>query len=323
MIRPAMTLGCLCFVLPLVTQETQPFTIPVSVNEVHVTFRAVDASGQFVPDLQIPDLQLLDNKKPPAAIVRLTKHTGLPIRAGILFDTSPSMLGYALYRNRRLAAALVTEVLSPRTDEAFLEGFDTQAVLLQPFTADPAKLISALRRVDERAYSRMTGTALFDTLYRACRDRFTPQEVHSDAPTNNFILLFTDGVDNASHSYMRDVIDICQQTHTAVYIFSLDSGAHGQAQRVLRDLAEQSGGRIFYDKEEENYLSMRKKGTNPVTERDLAQLHLIERDLREEYELVYRPAGLKSDGKFHSIQIKTPYRPVSIWARTGYYAPEK
>ncbi|ADV84330.1 VWA domain-containing protein [Terriglobus saanensis] len=318
MIRLAVVL---CFALSMAAQE--PFTIPVSVNEVHVTFRAVDASEQFVTDLQIPDLQLLDNKKPPASIVRLTKHTSLPIRAGILFDTSPSMLGYALYRNRRLAAALVTEVLNLRTDAAFLQAFDTEATMLQPFTADSTKLISALRHVDERAYSRMTGTALFDTLYRACRDRFTPQEVHASAPTNNFILLFTDGADNASHAYMRDVIDICQQTHTAVYIFSLDSGAHGQPQRVLRELAEQSGGRIFYSKEEDNYLSIRKQGTNPVTASDLAHLHLIERDLRDEYELVYRPAGLRNDGKFHSIQLRTPYRPVSLSARTGYYAPQK
>jgi len=320
MIRLAASLA---LSLTVSAQEPQPFTIPVSVNEVHVTFRAVDASEQFVPDLQIPDLQLLDNKKPPAAIVRLAKRTGLPIRAGILFDTSPSMLGYALYRNRRLAAALVTEVLNPATDAAFLESFDTEATMLQAFTSDPAKLTAALRHVDERAYSRMTGTALFDTLYRACRDRFTQQEVHASVPTNNFILLFTDGADNASHAYMRDVIDICQQTHTAVYIFSLDSGTHGQAQHVLRDLAEQSGGRIFYKKEEENYLSMRKQGTNPVTPSDLAHLHLIERDLRNEYELVYRPAGLKNDGKFHAIQIRTPYRPASISARTGYYAPEK
>jgi Ca-activated chloride channel homolog len=129
-----------------------------------------------------------------------------------------------------------------------------------------------------------------------------------NASSGNFILLFSDGEDNASHSSLKLAVDMCRRTDTAIYAFhpepkfSLSTGP-----KILEELAEESGGRVFYD-----------DGSEAEIDNDL---RTIEADLRNQYRLIYKPPELKHDGSFHRVELKAPERVDSITIRSGYYAP--
>lgn len=321
--RPALTAALsavlIASLMATALAAQQVTTLAVQVNEVHITFHAFDAEGRFIPDVQANDLELRDNGRPPARIVSLLPRTALPMRVGILIDTSRSMLGTANFRTRRISTLLASQILNPATDQAFVERFDSDAKLLQPMTADITAIALAAIHAADDAGSRIGGTQLFNTLYRACRDSFP------SGGTNNAVLLFSDGNDNASNARLSDVIDICQQKHAAVYVFSAASGNHSEGQHNLAEIAAQSGGRVFYNNFDfEPYFvqQFRNPGSRiPDDPAWLRDLNVFAREMRNEYDLVYKPAQLKPDGKFHKIKIGTPYRPIAITARSGYYAP--
>jgi Ca-activated chloride channel homolog len=154
---------------------------------------------------------------------------------------------------------------------------------------------------------RLGGRAVVNAVYKACLNQF---ERVDKAATGNFILLFSDGEDNASKTNLRQAIDICQRVNTAVYSFRVDSQyALSSGRRTLEDLASETGGRVFYDDE-----------SDVAIYRDLLT---IEADLRNEYYLVYKPAALKHDGRYHSMIVKTPARVQAINVRSGYYTPSR
>ena len=91
------------------------------------------------------------------------------------------------------------------------------------------------------------GTAIYDSVYIAVRDQIA-KKPEQTTRTANVILLFSDGVDNASHARLQDVMDICQQTNSRIYVFTVESKSHfGEGQKNLRDLVAGTGGRVFYN----------------------------------------------------------------------------
>src|SRR5580698_5678007 len=123
---------------PIETAQTQiaaadSYTLNVAVDEVSVTFHAADFHGIPMDDLKLEDLRVLDNGKRPRKLVSLEAHKNLPVRFGILVDTSRSMLGY-LRRNQAIANEYLTQLLHKETDRAFLMRFDSDSKVLQDWT---------------------------------------------------------------------------------------------------------------------------------------------------------------------------------------------
>jgi Ca-activated chloride channel homolog len=299
-----------------VPQSAAPYSLRVSVDEVSLSFHAADAHGLPVNDLKLDELSLLDNGKPPRKIVAFGSLRDFPIRGGILMDTSVSVAGY-LPRNRAIAGKYVQRLLRQKADEAFVMDFDFESRIAQPWTNDGNALIAGMRRVTPDGVSRMGGTAIIDSIYRAYLNQFgrlndvgnaAGNPVATGAGSANFILLFSDGEDNASHAYLNEAVEMCQRTNTAIYAFR----AHPESRfsdgpKTLAQLASQTGGRVF-----------KNEGSDEAIYDDL---RTIEADLRDQYRLVYKPAELRHDGSFHRIQLKGPERVESIVVREGYYAP--
>ncbi|HTD95378.1 MAG TPA: VWA domain-containing protein [Edaphobacter sp.] len=312
--RPFTSRGCCVLLLlcglPTIAarpQSPQPaYTIPVSVYEVNLIFSASDFEGIPIEDLTLSDLRLLDNGKQQRQILKFEHRTGLPLRAGIVVDTSRSMLG-ALRRNRLITAVFASKILRSSSDQSFVLGFDFEAKLLHDWTSNADDLQMAMHQLGQDAKSRLGGSAVYDSVYRAVRDQFARQPSLTTG-TGNLILLFSDGGDNASHAYLQDVVDICQQTHTTIYVFSDSSKSRfDTGQKNLRELAARTGGRIFYDEDPVNALK---------------DLRTIESELRNSYLIAYKPSSVKPDGKFHSINLTSPTRGGIITTRSGYYAPK-
>jgi VWFA-related protein len=281
-------------------QSPTPYRLNVSVDEVILTFHAADAHGLPVNNLTLSDLTLLDNGNPPAKILDFQLQQNFPIRAGILIDTSGSMSSH-LYHAQAIATQYAQQLLRQQTDQAFVMDFDRASHLIQPWTSNPTALttgIHALTRGDP-----IGGTALIDTVYAACRYQFGEIDHRT---SGNFILLFSDGEDNASFLDLETAVDMCQRTNTAIYAFTPNPSSPGTVN--LAQLARQTGGAVFHDDQ-------------PVAD-IFTDLRTIESNLRNQYRLVFRPANLAHDSAFHPITLVTPDRVATLTIRSGYYAPK-
>src|SRR5438309_4561408 len=64
--------------------------IRAEVTRVNMLFTVTDKHGRFVTDLNRNDFEVAENKK-PQSILEFTSETDLPLRLGILIDTSNSI----------------------------------------------------------------------------------------------------------------------------------------------------------------------------------------------------------------------------------------
>ena len=287
-------------------QDSQTYGFRMSVDEVELTFHAEDSHGLPVNDLKPEELKLLDNGKPPLRVLAFYSMQDFPIRAGILMDTSESMDEH-LHRSHALATECAQHMLRQQTDRAFVMDFGYMSKVVMPWSNDPAALSAAIRGVTAGRENPLGGTALFDTLLAACFHQFGKLE---PASSGNFILLFSDGEDNASHTSLQEAVDACQHANTAIYAFRAEpKPGLSTGPRTLAELARQTGGRVFPDADSDSEIDH--------------DLRTIEADLRNQYRMVYKPAGLKSDGSFHTIVLLGPDRADRINVRSGYYAPAR
>jgi VWFA-related protein len=285
-------------------QPAATYRLSVSVDEVSLTFHAADVHGLPVNDLKLDELSILDDGRPPLRVLAFGSLQDFPIRAGILMDKSQSMEGY-LPRNRAISIEYAQRLLRQQTDQAFVMDFDAQSRVAQPWTNDPKALTEAIRGFRPEGRSRLRGTAIFDSIYRACLNQFGRLD---PVASGNFILLFSDGEDNASLTFAKDAVDECQRTNTAIYVFRAEpETSFSGGPKTLEELASKSGGRVFYDDDSDAAI--------------YNDLRIIEVHLRNQYRLIYKPAQLRHDGSFHRIELRGPERVGSINIRAGYYAP--
>jgi VWFA-related protein len=204
-----------------------------------------------------------------------------------------------------VALKFAQSLLRQQWDQAFVMAFGYISMVTQTWTGDSSALSAGVHSVIEGRQNPLGGTALFDAVFQACHSEFGAID-HS--ATGNFILLFSDGEDNASHGDVRLAVDTCQHANTAIYVFRAEPVlSFSSGPKNLMELASETGGRVFHDDDSESEIDK--------------DLRIIEADLRNNYVLVYKPAELKYDGSFHRIELTGPDRVESIIVRSGYYAP--
>jgi Ca-activated chloride channel homolog len=281
------------------------YRLPLPVNEVVLTFHALDLHGLPVNDLKPGDVQVFDNEEPARRIVEFNSLQNRPIRAGILIDTSESMQ-QVLSTDKVLAGRFVQRFFRQKTDQAFVMDFGYSSEFAQLLTNNAAALLQKVGSVQAGRMNPVGGTAIFDTIFRACLYGFGKTD---PAATSNVILLFSDGEDNASHTSVEEALGACQRSNIAIYAFRSPSPERrsSSGSEVLTELALKSGGRVFKAIDTEDIIWQ--------------DLRVIESESRNQYRLVYDPASLKHDGSFHRIALLPPDRVSSISVRSGYYAP--
>lgn len=278
--------------------------LKLGTDEVHITFHALDAVGRTAADISSQDLQILDDGKPPLRLLRFGHLANLPIRAGLIFDTSRSMSG-EIKDNRATANLYASQLLRVGLDRAFLMRFDSDSKVLQDWTDANVDLLHKLDAVGSDYRSRMGGTKLYDSVYKACRDQWLERPV---VATGNFVLLFTDGQDNASNAHSSEVVEMCQQRQVAIYVVTREQKVRSDAgQRILNELSMQTGGALIFTK----------------TESDVAQaLSAIRYTVDDRYIVVYKPRLIRRNGKFHKLRLDCTQHCYEIKAPSGYYAPD-
>ena len=274
-------------------------TIKVQVNEVDLVFTVTDKKGHFITGLRQQDFGLLDDGRPPEAVIKFIQQTNLPLRVGIMLDTSSSIRQRFQFEQDS-AIAFLLQVLH-RNDRAFVEGFDVETDLAQGFTNNIDLLSQGIHKLRPGG-----GTALYDALYSTCKDQMLT--LNESGVVRRAIILVSDGDDNYSHALESDAIKECQRAETIVYAISTNvSPSKDKGDDVLQAIAVATGGQAFYPTRIEEV-------ANGFTS--------IEEELRSQYLLEYRPADFKQDGAFRTIYLQANDPRYHVRAHTGYFAPK-
>lgn len=274
-------------------------TIKVQVNEVNLIFTVTDKKGRFITGLQRQNFGLLDDGRPPEAVLGFTQQTNLPLRVGIMLDTSSSIRQRFQFEQDS-AIEFLLQILH-LNDKAFVEGFDITTDIAQGFTNNVDLLNQGIRKLRPGG-----GTAMYDALYKTCRDQML--SLPEPGSVRRALILVSDGDDNYSRAQESDAIKMCQRANTIVYAISTNvSPSRDKGDDVLKNIAEATGGRAFY----------------PVKIEDVALgFRSIEQELRSQYSLVYRPADFRQDGSFRTIYLQALDPRYHVRAQKGYFAPK-
>jgi Ca-activated chloride channel homolog len=275
-------------------------TIHVDVTRVSFQFAVTDKKGRFVTDLGKDDFEVTDTKR-PQNILEFAAESNLPLRMGILIDTSNSIRERFRFE-QEAATEFVDSVINPKVDRAMVMSFDTNA----QFASD---LVGNLREIDS-AIARLHpggGTSLYDAIFFACRDK-----LGLDRPLYSFrraIVLLSDGDDNQSLHTRDQALEMAIDNHVVIYAISTNvSKVETDGDKVLKYLAEETGGQVYF----------------PFKVEDLSQNFAnIANELRSQYNISYRPEPLILDGLFHPVTVKVKGRKdLLVRVAPGYKAPK-
>ena len=281
--------------------QNSVITLRARVNEVNVLFIATDKHGKFVRDLNQSDFTILDDHKPPQAILNFRRETDLPLHLGLLIDVSGSVDSRFDFE-QSAATSFLEHTIRAGFDKAFVLGFNSHTQLAQDFTDNAALLAKGIHGLHDGG-----GTALYDAVYRACKDKLLKD--HPERPVRKAIIVVSDGEDNQSEMTRAQAIEMAQRAEVIIYAISTDdSGLVMRGDRVLEQLAEATGGRAFF----------------PFKMKDITHsFAAIEDELRSQYVVSYKPADFDADGRYRSIEISSLKKDTQVRARKGYFAPQQ
>jgi len=274
--------------------------IKIGVNEVNLIFTVTDKHGKFIKNLTQNDIHVVDDHKSVQEIKNLKSETDLPLRVGLLIDASNSIRDRFKFE-QEAAIEFLNQIVRPKTDLAFVVGFDTTAELTQDFTNDNEKLSHGVRLLRPGG-----GTALYDAVYWACRDKLL--KTTSPSGQRRAIILVSDGEDNQSRVSRDEAVEMAQRAEVIIYSISTNtSGMILHGDKVLQYIAESTGGRAFF----------------PFKIEDVANAFSeIQEELRSQYALAYKPPDFRADGHYRTIEIEAQNnKKLRVRTRKGYYAP--
>jgi Ca-activated chloride channel homolog len=277
-------------------------TLRVAVDEVAIFFAATD-HGRAVTDLASSDIEIRDNNRAPSGIVAFRNEAQLPLRLGLVIDSSNSVTD-RFHSEQAAAARFMKTVLTDKDDLAFVVGVNNSVLMVQDFTSDQGQTTHALDQLAPGG-----GTALWDAVGFAAEKLTEHAETQ---PVARMIVVISDGEDNSSTSTLKEAIAKAQQGEVAVYTITTreaaDKGASGVVgDRALKTLSGLTGGTAFAPG------SMRGLG---VSFGELQQV------IRARYMVSYRPSALEMNGAYRAIEIKVEKdgHKLTVYARKGYYA---
>jgi VWFA-related protein len=283
------------------SQKPNDTTFVTTVNEVPVVFTVTDKHNHYVRDLNQSDFKVIDDGRPVEDIRSFRRETDLPLRVGLLIDSSASVRGRFKFEQES-AIEFMNQTIRPRYDEAFVLGFDSSLEITQEFTDNTELLSKGIRSLRPG-----NSTRLYDALYYACRERLL--EKQESIAVRKAIVLITDGDDNSSRTTREEAIDMALRANVIVYTISTNFPGYAESSKydkILVRIADATGGRSF----------------EPFQVTDVSNAFAqIQADLRSQYALAYRPADFKHDGRYRTIEIVAEHKGLKVHSRHGYYAP--
>jgi VWFA-related protein len=335
--------------------DTTSPTVSSKVRVVNVLATVRDKHGKLVPNLVVSDFTLLEDNK-PVAIQYFSKEANLPLKLGLLVDTSMSQRD-SLDQEKSASKTFIDQVLREQ-DKAFLIHFDREVELLQDLTSSRPKLESALASLQiaspyeqdssgqsgsgypdgdsprgggRGSHTHHAGTTLYDAVYLAS------DELMKNQSGRKALVILSDGVDRGSKESLETAIEAAQRADTLVYAvffkgqeeFGSHRGGFGFPGGMGGPMGggRRGGGR--YPQQEpppdgKKVLERIAKETGgrlfEVSKKDpIDQIYSsIEEELRNQYNLGYTPAKSDTAG-YHKLVLKTNQKDDAVQTRDGFY----
>jgi VWFA-related protein len=327
--------------------------IAVEVKVVNVLATVRDKHGKTISSLTKDDFALSEDGK-PQTITYFTRETDLPLRLGLLVDTSLSQRR-VLEEERTASYSFLDHLLRVDKDLAFVIHFDREVELLQEFTPSRPKLQAALQLLQtpqsDRGYGgggggsgggsgggggygggdgrgqhqRGAGTLLYDAVYLASNELMGKQQ------GRKALIILSDGVDHGSKETLATAIEVAQRADTVVYsiLFKDDEGygnrggwsgaggPMGGGRRGGRGPQQErpDGKKILEQISKETGGRLFEVSKKETVEKIYSE---IEEELRNQYSLGY-PLDKAAGVGYHRLQVTTKQKDLIVQARDGYY----
>jgi Ca-activated chloride channel family protein len=290
-----------------IAADTPTPTLKVGASLVAVSAIVRDKTGAPVTGLT-RDSFLLKQDGKPQPIAYFSQGSSLPLTLALMVDTSGSQRNYI--RDEIAAGrAFFPAMLTRPDDRALLIQFDSIILPLAKMTGSVITLEHALAYLSQphddiaqaaaaRNGPARGGTLLFDAIVAVSRQEFGSQM------GRRAMVILTDGGDNGSQLNQKDAIREAQRANIMIYTVYYSNG--GGDEGVLRDLSKATGGREF----------------SVDSKMSLQQIYTaIATDLRQEYELGYRPPDARAN-RYHKIALNAKDKSLTVQAREGYFTPK-
>ncbi len=294
-------------------------TIVRDINLVDVLFTVLNRRNKLVPDLNKESFKVRDDGV-QQDIRYFSRQTDLPLRIGMLLDTSNSIRDRIQFE-KDAAINFLFNVVRHGKDQSFVMTFDDRPYVQQAFTDDTGRLRDEVMKMKAGG-----GTAVYDAIYEACKDHLShPPRPAGDQPdvVRRVVILISDGDDNLSEHTRAEAIEMAQRTSVVIYAISTSTQwvslsetdkekisnrkyHKTEGDQILEQLANETGGRAFF----------------PYHVDDLDQsFQDIGDELRSQYSIAYNPSNYVANGKYHKVRIEVIDRKgLQVRARRGYYA---
>ena len=225
---------------PAPAQQEEKPTFVIQRNEVNLIFTVTDKHGRYIPDLKLNDFALLDDGRAPQSVTSFRQQINLPLRVGIVIDASTSIRSRFQFEQQS-ATEFLMQTLKPKTDRAFVMGFDVTPTVEADWTNDLDKLEAGVNRLRPGG-----GTALFDAVYTACRDKLL-DVARGQEPVRKAMVLISDGDDNQSRVRVDEAVKECERAETVIYGISTNwTPSRGKGDDVMAKMATETGGQVFF-----------------------------------------------------------------------------
>jgi Ca-activated chloride channel family protein len=273
--------------------------IRMNVDMVLVPITITDPMNRLVTGLEREDFEVFENNG--KQIISTFASEDAPVSIGIIFDLSGSMTSKLIRARESILQFIKTA--NPQ-DEFFVIGFNDRPELIEDFTSSVEDIQARLATV--RSGHR---TALLDAIY------YGLVKMKDARHERKALLVVSDGGDNRSRYTEGELRAQVRESDVEMYSIGIfDPYAATPEERtgpgLLNDLSEETGGRLFR--------------VDDIAEMgDIAEK--ISTELRNQYVIGYRPKDLSRDGKWRKVKVKVNppqgLPPLTVHARTGYYAP--
>jgi VWFA-related protein len=281
------------------TRQAPSFRTTIDIVSLNVT--VIDGANRYLTDLEQSDFSVFEDGV-KQDLVFFTRRPQ-PIAMSLLLDSSASM--EAKLETLQMAATNFVRRLRPN-DLAQVIDFDSRVSIRQTFTASHADLEAAIRQAVSGG-----STSLHNAIYISLKELGKIRALNEEDVRRQALVVFSDGEDTSSLVSFEEVLDLAKRSETSIYTIALrgtDTNTRGfrEAEFVMRQLAQETGGRPFF----------------PVKIEDLDGVYAqIADELASQYTLGYTSKNTRNDGAFRRVVVQVAKPNVTPRTKRGYYAP--
>ncbi len=286
---------------PQAQAERQRPAFRAGVEVVSLNVTVTDGANHYVTDLEPTDFSVFeDGVKQDVSFFNRRQQ---PIALSLLLDSSASMED-KLSTLQTAAANFVSRLKA--NDIAQIIDFDSVVQIRQAFTGNQSELTSAIGHM-----SAGGSTSLHNAIYIALKELRKIKAVSEEDVRRQALIVFSDGEDTSSLVSFEEVLDLAKRSETAVYTIALrgfDTQSRGfrEAEFVMRQMAQETGGRSFF----------------PARVEDLDGVYSqIADELASQYTIGFTSKNAKRDGAWRRLVVQVARPNVTPRTKRGYYAP--